>query len=207
MNTAHFSMSESRSPRTFRDREPNAGSYPYGGASGRNTWRCEVRIEYLRGRSKTWGIKGHRNLRVEFSSTRSAASAEDSNRTEGIGGDLLVGGEPCPPEYGRVVLYGDSYALWLEGGFLRGVAGGVLLSALFSPVRGRWHHLAYTYTFDVGAEQQVLYVDGIPVASDSANSPIVYVAQPLLLGCGSTNGLLDSFLHGRIDEAAIYNLR
>lgn len=98
---------------------------------------------------------------------------------------------------------GDSYALWLEFGNLNGAARDVALSAPFSPVRGRWHHLAYT--FDDGAKQQVLYVDGIPVTRGSANGPIAYGAQPLLLGCGSTNGVRNSFLHGRIDEAAIYS--
>jgi len=43
------------------------------------------------------------------------------------------------------------------------------------------------------------------VASGSANSPIAYAAQPLLLGCDTQNGALNSFLHGRIDEASIYN--
>jgi len=98
---------------------------------------------------------------------------------------------------------GDSYALWLEFGSLKGAEGDVALSAPFSPVPGRWYHLAYT--FDAGAKQQVLYVDGIPVANASANSPIAYAAQPLLLGCATRNGALNSFLHGRIDEASIYN--
>ncbi len=98
---------------------------------------------------------------------------------------------------------GDSYALWLENGTLKGAAGDVGLGAPFSPVRGRWYLLAYT--FDDGATQQVLYVDGIQVASGSAASPIFYGAQPLLLGRGQSGSGPNSFLHGRIDEASIYN--
>ena len=84
-----------------------------------------------------------------------------------------------------------------------GTARDPALSAPFRPVPGHWNHVAYT--FDDGAKQQVLYIDGIPVASGSANDPIAYAAQPLLLGCGMHNGALDSFLHGRIDDASIYN--
>jgi Concanavalin A-like lectin/glucanases superfamily len=74
-------------------------------------------------------------------------------------------------------------------------------------VPGRWHHLAYT--IDGSAKQQVLYVDGIQVASGSTPGPVAYGAQPLLLGRGHsgtpTGGVPVSFFHGRIDEAAIYN--
>jgi hypothetical protein len=113
---------------------------------------------------------------------------------------------------GRQVLFdkarstGDSgsYALWLQFGTLRGAARDSELSAPFSPVPGRWHHLAYT--LDAGAKQQALYADGVLVASGSASSPIAYDAEPLLLGRGqSGSGAPISFLHGRIDEAAIYN--
>jgi hypothetical protein len=60
--------------------------------------------------------------------------------------------------------------------------------------------------FDPGIKLQVLYVDGIQVATGSASSPIAYDAQPLLLGRGqAAGGTPIAFLHGRIDEAAIYN--
>lgn len=97
----------------------------------------------------------------------------------------------------------DSYALWLEFGTLKGSARDAPLSAHFSPVPGRWYHLAYTV--DAAAQQQVLYVDGIQVASGTSASPIAYDAEPLLLGRGQFAGAPINFLHGRIDEAAIYN--
>jgi hypothetical protein len=105
---------------------------------------------------------------------------------------------------GQGVGQSESYALQLEFGTLKGAVRGIALSAPFTPVAGRWHHLAYT--FDDGAKQQVLYVDGIQLARGSAGNPIAYDAQPLLLGRGqAVGGTPRDFLHGRIDEASIYN--
>ena len=104
------------------------------------------------------------------------------------------------PEGGSV----DSYALRLESESLKGAAFVNSLTAPFSPERESWHHLAYT--FDKDTKQQALYIDGLQVAGGGANSSIVYEeGQPLLLGCKMQNGKLISFLHGRIDEASIYN--
>jgi len=101
-----------------------------------------------------------------------------------------------------------SYALWLENGSLRGAVGdatarGPVLSVGFSPVPGRFYHLAYT--FDDGAKRQTLYLDGSSVATGTVANAIGYDAQPLLLGRGRQNGTANFFLQGRIDEAAIYN--
>ena len=85
----------------------------------------------------------------------------------------------------------DSYALWLQSGSLKGAAHVNALSAPFSPKPGSWHHLAYT--FDNDAKQQVLYIDGIQVASGRANSSIAYDDQPLLLGCKMQNGMINLF--------------
>jgi hypothetical protein len=103
---------------------------------------------------------------------------------------------------GPATIDGISYALWLEGKTLRGQGRDIGLSAPFSPVPGRWYHLAYTMD---NTKQQVLYIDGIQVASGSTSSPLAYAAQPLLLGCEKPGGIPGSLLHGRIDEAAIYN--
>jgi Concanavalin A-like lectin/glucanases superfamily/Putative Ig domain len=102
----------------------------------------------------------------------------------------------------------DSYALWLQAGALHGVVGdaaaiGPILTAAFSPVSGRWYHLAYT--FDNAAKQQTLYLDGKQVATGAASKSIGYDGQPLLLGRDTENGMPSFFLQGRIDEAAIYN--
>jgi hypothetical protein len=104
---------------------------------------------------------------------------------------------------------GDSYALWLNSGILNGAVGGAAaengpaLSAPFSPVPGRWYHLAYT--FDNGANQQALYVDGSQIAIGAVTLSLGYDAQPLLFGRDTESGVPNFFFQGRIDEAAIYN--
>lgn len=101
----------------------------------------------------------------------------------------------------------SSYAIWLDFGTLRAGGKNGQLIVPFSPLPGVWHHLAYT--FDDGAKQQVLYVDGIQVADSGAAGAfgsIAYSAQPLFLGCQfDAQGARSFFLHCRIDEAAIYN--
>jgi hypothetical protein len=103
----------------------------------------------------------------------------------------------------------DSYAVWVDSGTLKGVvtdaAGleGPVLITSFSPVSGRWYHVAYT--FDDGANKQALYIDGIQVTIGEVTKSIGYDAQPLLLGRDTENGIPNFFLKGRIDEAAIYN--
>jgi hypothetical protein len=101
-----------------------------------------------------------------------------------------------------------SYSLWLENGTLRGAVGdatarGPILNVSFSPVPGRWYHLAYT--FDDGRKLQTLYLDGLSVATGAATNSIGYDAQSLLLGRGRQNGTANFFLQGLIDEATIYS--
>jgi hypothetical protein len=101
-----------------------------------------------------------------------------------------------------------SYALWLENATLRAAAGDATarepaLSVGFSPVAGRWYHLAYT--FDDSVKRHTLYLDGTVVASDTVTKSIGYDGQSLLLGRGRQNSNANFFLQGRIDEAAVYN--
>jgi hypothetical protein len=101
-----------------------------------------------------------------------------------------------------------SYVLWLENESLRGVVGdvsgfGTELQASFSPTPKRWYHLAYT--FDDSTKQQILYANGVQIATGTASKSAGYDAQPLLLGRYTVNGVPNYFLQGRIDEAAIYN--
>ena len=102
----------------------------------------------------------------------------------------------------------DSYVLWLENGNLRGMicdvgGGNNFLSVPFSPVQGRWYHVAFT--FDEITKQQLLYLDGSTVATSASYRSIGYDAHPLLLGADIENGNQSLLLQGRIDEAAIYN--
>jgi hypothetical protein len=70
-------------------------------------------------------------------------------------------------------------------------------------VPGQWYHLAFT--FDDSSKQQVLYVNGIPAASGTANKTIGYDTHPVLLGADVEDGVLSFFHDGQIDEASIYN--
>jgi Concanavalin A-like lectin/glucanases superfamily len=108
----------------------------------------------------------------------------------------------------------DSYVMWLQSGKLNGTASdasvmGSFISFDFSPVLGRWYHLAYT--FDNDTKQQALYVDGIQVVTGNASKSPGYENNsnsaliPLLLRRDTKNGTPSFFLKGRIDEAAIYN--
>ena len=72
-----------------------------------------------------------------------------------------------------------------------------------TPTPKRWYHLAYT--FDDSTKQQILYANGVQIATGTASKSAGYDAQPLLLGRYTVNGVPNYFLQGRIDEAAIYN--
>ena len=102
----------------------------------------------------------------------------------------------------------DSYSLWATDGVLKGAMAGAsgygpFLIAPFALQTGRWHHVAYS--FDDGSKQQTLYVDGNRVASGMANQAIAYQNDPVFLGGETQSGNPVYFLHGRIDEASIYN--
>jgi hypothetical protein len=102
----------------------------------------------------------------------------------------------------------DSYGLALQdGAVLAAVADnsgfGPFLTGPANTVTGQWYHLAYT--FDDSSKQQVLYVNGTPAASGTANKTMSYDAHPVLLGANVENGVLSFFHHGQIDEASIYN--
>ncbi len=102
----------------------------------------------------------------------------------------------------------DSYRLRWDG-ILKGAAGdsagiGPATSVVFSPVPGRFYHLAYT--FDAAEKRQSLFIDGIRVHTATTNKSVGYDPQPLLLGRGRLeDGTPGFFFHGRIDEASIYN--
>ena len=102
----------------------------------------------------------------------------------------------------------DSYGLALQdGAVIAAVADnsgfGPFLTGPANTVTGQWYHLAYT--FDDSSKQQVLYVNGIPAASGTANKTMSYDEQPVLLGADVESGVLSFFHHGQIDEASLYN--
>jgi hypothetical protein len=101
----------------------------------------------------------------------------------------------------------DSYVVWLNSGILNGqvcdATGCTQLSAPAALTAGAWYHVAYT--IDDSAKQQVLYVNGVQVASAAATVSPGYDTQPLFLGRDTENTQPNYFLQGRIDEATLYN--
>ena len=102
----------------------------------------------------------------------------------------------------------DSYGLALQDGAVVGAicdnsGFGPFLTGPANTVTGQWYHLAYT--FDDTSKQQALYVNGVPVASGTANKTISYDTHPVLLGVDLENGVLSFFHNGLIDEATLYN--
>jgi large repetitive protein len=101
----------------------------------------------------------------------------------------------------------DSYALWLNSGILNGevcdATGCTQLSAPAPLTTGTWYHVAYTV--DDSAKQQVLYVNGVQVASVATTVSAGYDTQSLLLGRDTENTQPNFFLLGLIDEASVYN--
>lgn len=104
--------------------------------------------------------------------------------------------------------YTDSYGFWIQGGLLYsgiGLLGSFppLLSAPFAPMLGTWYHIAYTFS-DSG-DWQVLYVNGLPVASGANAATPEYTAKPLVIGADYENGSLAFATPMRADEVALWN--
>jgi hypothetical protein len=91
----------------------------------------------------------------------------------------------------------------LVGGYATSSTDAKAISAPFTPLLGRWYHVAYSY--DAGTLQQRLYLDGVRVAIGAVSAPIFYDSGPTLLGYYIANGSPSFFHQGGIDEAAIYN--
>lgn len=100
----------------------------------------------------------------------------------------------------------NKWLFWLNSGQLQlhinspAIPGGNGInigSGLFSPVRDRWHHLAVTRS----GSSYTFYVDGRPLSSATNALPVPDANGPLTIGQAENLG----FIHGRMDEAAIYN--
>src|SRR5262249_13590377 len=102
----------------------------------------------------------------------------------------------------------DSYSIWLQNGNLYGGISDITganssIAVPFTPNAGQWYHVAFT--FDDATKQQILYLNGARVAFSMPNLSIGYDNHPLYLGADVNNGSLNTFLQGRIDEAALYS--
>jgi hypothetical protein len=80
---------------------------------------------------------------------------------------------------------------------------GTFISSPYPLVTNHWYHLAYS--FDNTTQQEVLYVNGVAVASANTGKSMSFDTHPLLLGADIENGVPSYFLNGQIDEASLYN--
>jgi hypothetical protein len=111
----------------------------------------------------------------------------------------------------------DSYAMWMGAGLLyAGVTdrSGNSRQVLYNlgPDATLWYHVAFTY--DSISKLESLYVNGVRVATNSADNigycincgnSTVHDTHDVLLGADVNNGNTNGLFNGRIDEAAIYN--
>jgi len=102
----------------------------------------------------------------------------------------------------------DSIGVFLTNGILRGQVGNTtnnsgVVSSPTTLVPGRWYHIAYTFNHSM--TQQVLYVDSLYAAGNTADRQMVYDAGPVLLGADINSGTPGFFFAGLIDEPTFYN--
>lgn len=101
----------------------------------------------------------------------------------------------------------NSYVLYTVNGQLNAFVGdaGNNPSTLTGPnlPLNSWHHVAFTY--DQATRQQVMYVDGQVVASNTTGvSAIAYDSSPTLIGADNEGNGITDFWDGQIDEVQIF---
>ncbi len=101
----------------------------------------------------------------------------------------------------------SSFAVWYDGRNLNAVIGGpngngAVISFAWSPPVGTWHEIAFS--FDAGSQTEVLYLDGVAVASGNSGRAIQYDSSPVLLGAQSQNSTLGNWFSGLIDEVRFW---
>jgi uncharacterized protein YjbI with pentapeptide repeats len=105
----------------------------------------------------------------------------------------------------------DSYQLFynmdgrqLEGSVGAAAASGDRVVYRWTPDAGAWYHLAFT--FDNSSKMQALYINGVPVALQSAgvDFKIGYDDRALQIGRDSNYGAWTTFFIGQVDEVNLY---
>ncbi len=98
-----------------------------------------------------------------------------------------------------------SYAVWYQNGALHARCGsGPALNYPWAPALGHWVHVAYVV--DGAAYAQTLYVDAVPVATDSTAGSPLYDWHPFLIGAGMAYGNATNYFQGFLDEVRIWNV-
>ncbi|MDZ4820746.1 MAG: Calx-beta domain-containing protein [Planctomycetota bacterium] len=103
----------------------------------------------------------------------------------------------------------DSYQIFYESEMLQAMVcdvegEGQRLAIPFSPTISVWYHMAYT--FDDASDVQVLYLDGVAVATGATTKSIGYDNHPLLIGADTEQEAEGAFRYaGGADEVSLYN--
>jgi hypothetical protein len=94
-----------------------------------------------------------------------------------------------------------------NGGNLFGYVGNAnsyaSLVYTLDPIPGLWYHAAFT--FDNVKQIEILYLNGVAVASNNTSVAIGYDTHPVLIGTDFDYGSPVDPFNGFIDEASIYN--
>lgn len=105
----------------------------------------------------------------------------------------------------------NSYAVWYDGGQLRGGHGNNSggfdsVATGFTPNIGEWYHFAYT--IDDAADTHRFYINGVQIATAATTLPIFYDASPLPLIIGAefdNSPTANYFFNGQEEEISLYS--
>jgi hypothetical protein len=101
---------------------------------------------------------------------------------------------------------GDSFQIHYKSGaliaFVGADANSVNLQNAWTPVLGRWYHIAFTYDHTAG--KQSLYVDGQLMVTGNTTTVLAYDSHPIYVGADSDNGSMSVGFTGDIDEVALW---
>jgi len=101
----------------------------------------------------------------------------------------------------------DSFAIWYQNASLNGIVSTASMYSITSypwtPVLGRWYHIAFTFDDDANALK--LYLNGVLVTSGTTLLAPSYDNHPLMIGAEIENQSWAFFFRGLIDEVALYD--
>jgi hypothetical protein len=106
--------------------------------------------------------------------------------------------------YNSYQLFYNAEERQLQGMVGAAAAFGDFVVYKWTPLTGAWYHLAFT--FDDASKMQTLYVNGSPVATQSAgiDFKIGYDDRALQIGRDNNYGAWTSFFIGQVDEVSLY---
>jgi hypothetical protein len=103
--------------------------------------------------------------------------------------------------------WGDSYAMWFNGGQLRfgwsANTSSIQEHAFAAPAAGQWHHLVLSV--DDGGNQAKIYIDNVLMGTYSTSVTMAYDNTPLIIGAEYENCGLTFYFNGKIDETMLFD--